>query len=427
MKIEKALNEETHEKEGDQMNLFEKILSSTSIFKNRDVLRHSYTPEFLPHREEQISQLVELLSPLLKGGAPSNIFIYGKSGTGKTATVKLVMKNLDEVSKKVNETIIVHYLNCEIIDTAYRVLATIARKLGKNVPMTGWPTDQVYEEVKNAIESTGAKMVIVLDEIDKLVKRAEEALYSLTRMNSDLSSPRICLIGISNNLKFKSFLDARILSSLSEEELVFPPYNAEQLEDILKQRAEMAFNDGVLEDGVIQLCAAIAAQEHGDARKALDLLRVSAEIAEREGDNKVRIKHVRKAVKKIETDYMLETVRTLPLQTKILLYSMSLLAESMEKFTTGEVYCVYKKLCSRIGVEALTQRRVSDLISELDSLGIINSVVVSKGRYGRTREIKVDSDIEALKRALEEDYRLQELKKYEDETRKTLKLGIFES
>ncbi len=409
------------------MNLFEKILSSTSIFKNRDVLRHSYTPEFLPHREEQISQLVELLSPLLKGGTPSNIFIYGKSGTGKTATVKLVMKNLEDMSKRVNENIIVHYLNCEIIDTAYRVLATIARKLGKNVPMTGWPTDQVYEEVKNAIESTGAKMVIVLDEIDKLVKRAEEALYSLTRMNSDLSNPRICLIGISNNLKFKSFLDARILSSLSEEELVFPPYNAEQLEDILKQRAEIAFNDGVLEDGVIQLCAAIAAQEHGDARKALDLLRVSAEIAEREGDNKVRIKHVRKAVKKIETDYMLETVRTLPLQTKILLYSMSLLAESMEKFTTGEVYCVYKKLCSRIGIEALTQRRVSDLISELDSLGIINSVVVSKGRYGRTREIKVDSDIEALKKALEEDYRLQELKKYEDETRKTLKLGIFES
>ncbi|MEM4472100.1 MAG: ORC1-type DNA replication protein [Archaeoglobaceae archaeon] len=408
------------------MNLFDRILSSTSIFKNRDVLRHSYTPETLPHREEQISQLVELLSPILKGGTPSNIFIYGKTGTGKTATVKLVMKNLEEVSKKMNANVVVQYLNCEIIDTAYRVLASIARKLGKNVPMTGWPTDQVYEEVKNAIESSGAKMVIVLDEIDKLVKRAEEALYSLTRMNSDLSTSRVCIIGISNNLKFKSFLDARILSSLSEEELVFPPYNAEQLEDILKQRAEIAFNEGTLEDGVIQLCAAIAAQEHGDARKALDLLRVSAEIAEREGDSKVRIKHVRKAVKKIETDYMLETVRTLPLQTKILLYSMILLAESVEKFTTGEVYCIYKKLCSKIGVEALTQRRISDLISELDSLGIINSVIVSKGRYGRTREMRIDSDIEALKRALEEDYRLQELKKYEDETKKIAKLGIFE-
>ncbi|MCS7118735.1 MAG: ORC1-type DNA replication protein [Archaeoglobaceae archaeon] len=416
-----------HENEGDKMNIFDNFLSSVCIFKNRDVLRHSYTPENLPHREEQIKQLVELLSPLLKGGTPSNIFIYGKTGTGKTATVKLVMKNLEEVSKKVDARVVVQYLNCEIIDTAYRVLATIARKLGRNVPMTGWPTDQVYEEVKSTVESKGAKMVIVLDEIDKLVKRAEEALYSLTRINADLSNARICLIGISNNLKFKNFLDARVLSSLSEEELVFPPYNAEQLEDILRQRTKIAFNDGVLEDGVIQLCSAIAAQEHGDARKALDLLRVSAEIAEREGDNKVRIKHVRKAVKKIETDYMLETVRTLPLQTKILLYSMTLLAENMEKFTTGEVYCVYKRLCSKISVEALTQRRVSDLLSELDSLGIINSIVISKGRYGRTREMKIDSDVEALKKALEEDYRLQELKKYEEETRKILKLGIFET
>lgn len=409
------------------MNLFDSLLNSTGIFKNRDVLRHSYTPESLPHREEQIQQLVELLSPILKGGTPSNIFIYGKTGTGKTATVKFVIKNLEDVSAKMKANILVLYLNCEIIDTAYRVLASIARKLGKNVPMTGWPTDQVYEEVRNTIESRGIKMVIVLDEIDKLVKRAEEALYSLTRMNSDLNDARVSLIGISNNLKFKSFLDARILSSLSEEELVFPPYNAEQLEDILKQRAELAFTEGALEDGVIPLCSAIAAQEHGDARKALDLLRVSAEIAERERDTKVRLKHVRKAVRKIETDYMIETVRTLPLHTKILLYSMTLLAENSDKFTTGEVYCIYKKLCGKLCIEALTQRRVSDLLSELDTLGIINSIVVSKGRYGRTREIRIESDIEGLKKALEEDYRLQDLKKFEEETKKLLKLGFFET
>ena len=408
------------------MNLFDKVLNSVNIFKNRDVLRHTYTPENLPHREEQIRQLVELLSPLLKNGTPSNIFIYGKSGTGKTATVKLVLRDLEEVSKKLNAKIVVQYINCEIVDTAYRVLATLARRLGKNVPMTGWPTDQVYEDVKNALESGGLKLLVVLDEIDKLVKRAEEALYSLTRMNSELENARVCLVGISNNLKFKSFLDARILSSLSEEEIVFPPYNAEQLEDILRQRAELAFNEGVLEEGVIQLCAAIAAQEHGDARKALDLLRVSAEIAERERDSKVRIKHVRKAIKKIETDYLLETVRTLPLQTKILLYSMTLLAENREKFTTGEAYCVYKKLCSKLNLEALTQRRISDLLSELDSLGVINSIVISKGRYGRTREIKIDSDVEALKRALEEDYRLSELKKYEEDIKRVARLEVFD-
>ncbi len=409
------------------MNIFDNLLSSTNIFKNRDVLRHSYTPESLPHREEQINQLAMLLSPVLRGGTPSNIFIYGKTGTGKTATVKFVGRQLEEASKKFNSRIIVHYINCEIVDTAYRVLASIARRFGKNVPMTGWPTDQVYEEVRKAVEESDAKLIIVLDEIDKLAKKAEEALYSLTRMNSDLSCAKISLIGISNNLKFKSFLDARILSSLSEEEIVFPPYDAEQLEDILTQRAELAFNDGVLDDGVIQLCAAIAAQEHGDARKALDLLRVSAEIAEREGSRKVKVEHVRKAVKKIETDYMIETVRTLPIHSKILLYGMTLLSESLQKFTTGEVYCIYKKLCNKVGVDALTQRRISDLISELDMLGIVNSVVISKGRYGRTREMKIEGDVDSLKKALEEDYRLQSLKSYNGELKKLAKLGLFGS
>ncbi len=404
------------------MNIFDGLLSTTNIFKNRDVLRHSYTPESLPHREEQINQLAMLLSPALKGGTPSNIFIYGKTGTGKTATVKFVGKQLEEASKKVKANVLVHYINCEIVDTAYRVFASIARKFGKNVPMTGWPTDQVYEEVKNSIEEKDIRLIIVLDEIDKLAKKAEEALYSLTRMNSDLNQAKISLIGISNNLKFKSFLDARILSSLSEEEIVFPPYNAEQLEDILRQRAELAFNDGVLEEGVIELCAAIAAQEHGDARRALDLLRVSAEIAEREKDSKVRVEHVKKAVKKIETDYLVETVRTLPIHSKILLYGMILLSETTDKFTTGEVYCIYKKLCGKVGLDALTQRRISDLISELDMLGIVNSVIISKGRYGRTREMRIEGDATYLRKVLEEDYRLQSLKKYDGELKKLSKL-----
>ncbi len=425
--MEKAINGEYGLISGGYMNIFENLLSSVNIFKNRDVLRHSYTPEKLPHREEQINQLALLLSPLLKGGAPSNIFIYGKTGTGKTATVNFVGRQLEEASKKSKQNVAVHYINCEIVDTAYRVLASIARRFGSNVPMTGWPTDQVYDEVKKVLELRRARVLVILDEIDKLVKKAEEALYGLTRINSELKNSGISLIGISNNLKFKNFLDARVLSSLSEEEIVFPPYNAEQLEDILLQRSKLAFEDGVLEEGVIQLCAAIAAQEHGDARKALDLLRVSAEIAEREKDTKVRVEHVRKALRKIETDYMIETVRTLPVHSKILLYSMSLLSEMAEKFTTGEVYCVYKKLCSKVGVDSLTQRRISDLISELDMLGVVNSVIISKGRYGRTREMKLEADRDSLRKVLEEDYRLQSLKKFGTDFKNFVNLKLFES
>ncbi len=410
------------------MNVFNKLLTTTSIFKSRDVLRHTYTPNQLPHRDEQIEALASILVPALKGETPSNILVYGKTGTGKTATIKFVGKQLEEVSIKMDVKCHVHYLNCEVIDTQYRVLANIAKVFGRNVPMTGWPTDQVYEEVKRAIDEEDRTVIIVLDEIDKLVKKGDEVLYNLSRINSELKRSRVSIIGISNDLKFRNFLDPRVNSSLSEEEIVFPPYNAEQLRDILQQRADLAFYDGVVGEGVIDLCAALAAQEHGDARKALDLLRVSAEIAEKENGTKITVEHVKKAVKKIEADHVIEVVRTLPTQSKVLLFGMILLTESgINKFTTGEAYSIYKSLCRRVGLDILTQRRISDLISELDMLGIINSIVISKGRYGRTREIKLDVPINPVKNTILEDYRLESLSEFERQIRSSSTLNIFDS
>ena len=148
--------------------------------------------------------------------------------------------------------------------------------------MTGWPTDQVYAEFRNALDEEKRVVVIMLDEVDKLVKKGDDVLYNLSRVNSDLLQTRLSLIGISNDLKFTEFLDPRVKSSLGEDEIIFPPYNAEQIRDILEQRAGIAFRPGMLTEEVIPLCSAFAAQEHGDARRALDLLRISGELAERE-------------------------------------------------------------------------------------------------------------------------------------------------
>ena len=409
------------------MNIFENILTSPKIFKNREVLRHTYTPNDLPHRDEQIRMLATILAPALRGETPSNVLIYGKTGTGKTATVKFVGKQLEEMSKRLNVECKVHYINCELVDTQYRVLASIANALGRKVPMTGWPTDQVYEEVKKALDSKNQTVIIVLDEIDKLVKKGDDILYNLSRINAELERGKVSIIGISNDLKFKNYLDPRVISSLSEEEIIFPPYNAEQLKDILEQRAKLAFYEGVLDDDVIPYCAALAAQEHGDARKALDLIRVSGEIAEQENADKVTKDHVKKALKKIERDHIAEVVRTLPIQSKILLFGMIILEKSgHKKFTTGEVYMVYKNLCKRVGIDVLTQRRISDLISELDMLGIINSIIVSRGRYGRTREIKLDVPVEHVKKVILEDYRLEQLELVEKELKKIVSLEVFD-
>jgi archaeal cell division control protein 6 len=392
--------------------LFADLLAQTGIFKSRDVLRPTYTPSELPHRNEQINGLASVLVPALRGETPSNVLIYGKTGTGKTAVAKYVGKELEEASLGDMKCTVI-YINCEVVDTQYRILAHLARHFDKEIPMTGWPTDQVYAEFRNAVDSEKQVVVIMLDEVDKLVRKGDDVLYNLSRINSDLLRSKVSIIGISNDLKFTEFLDPRVKSSLGEDEIIFPPYNAEQIKDILEQRAKLSFSPGVLQESVIPLCAAFAAQEHGDARKALDLLRISGELAERARSAIVAEDHVRSAREKIEQDRVEEVIKTLPTQSKLVLYSIVLLEEQgTRNITTSVVYNMYKQLCPLVETDFLTHRRITDLIAELDMLGILHTIVISKGRYGRTKEITLSVYSSKLKATLQQDYRLKVLSSF---------------
>ncbi len=393
------------------------LLESKPIFKNRDVLRSTYVPDYLPHRDNEVDALLKILIVALRGDTPSNILIYGKTGTGKTAVTTHVGKEIEKAGEARGIPCEVLYNNCGVIDTQYRLLAELARNFGKRIPMTGWPTDQVFAEFKSAIDSKKRVVVIILDEVDKLIKKGDDVLYNLSRINSMLENAKVSLIGISNDLKFTEFLDPRVRSSLGEEELIFPPYNADQLADVLHQRAEMAFRSGVIDDDVISLCAALAARENGDARKALDLLRISAELAERERVQNVQEIHVRRAQSKIEFDRVAEVIKTLPTQSKLVLYSIMVLDKAPELIrrsgrrimSTGEVYQIYRRMCGMIDIDVLTQRRITELISELDMLGIVNAIVVNRGRYGVTKEITLDTPQDNVYHVLSDDLRLQSL------------------
>ncbi len=391
--------------------LFDNLLESKPIFKDKEVLRPSYTPDYLPHRRDQLNAIAVILVTALRGETPSNIFIYGKTGTGKTASTNYVGRELEGAGVARNVPCKIIYINCEVIDTQYRVLAYLARQFSKDVPMTGWPTDQVYAEFIEALGLQGGCVIIILDEVDRLVRKSgDDALYNLSRINLELKDTRVSIIGISNDLKFTEYLDPRVRSSLAEEEIIFPPYDANQLRDILEERARLAFKEKSLGDEVIPLCAALAAQEHGDARRALDLLRVSGEIAERLNADRVREEHVRTAQMKIELNRVVEVVRTLPTQSKLVLYSIIQLHQNGQKSaTTGEVNRVYEDICRQIDIDILTKRRITDLIMELDLLGIINTQVVSKGRYGRTKEIYLSVPINETFNVLLEDYRFEPL------------------
>ncbi len=407
-------------------SIFDPYLTNRKIFtRNRQILQSSYIPDELPHRNEEIKQIASILATALHGDRPSNIMIFGKTGTGKTASVKFLGKELQRVDQKLQNVHFI-YMNCEVVDTQYGVLQNIGNQIiadfEHRIPFTGWSTERVYNILMNKIDEMDKVFIIVLDEIDKLFyKSGDDVLYHLAKMNDDLTKSKLSLVGISNDLKFTEFMDPRVRSRLGEEKMVFPPYNAEQLRDILMQRADLAFEPDVVEEGVIPLCAALSAQEMGDARRALDILRIAAELAERNSDEIVTEAHVMKAKNKIELDAISEAVRTLPTQSKLVLLSIILNDDKGNShMTTGDVYSEYKHLADIVGLSTLTQRRITDLISELDMLGIIHARVKSFGRGGRTKEIELSVPKMETKQILEDDEELRPLKHYRPVTQTTL-------
>lgn len=380
-------------------NIFNGFLHQENIFVDKNILSASFVPENIPHRSAEISQLSSILAPALRGYSPNNVFVYGTCGTGKTITTKFVLSQLSAAAKAAKARVRLVYVNCKmkkVADTEYRLFAHLLKEFGEDVPDTGLPTDSLYRRFFDVADESKAIILLALDEIDTLVRKVgDDFLYNFTRINSDMTKSHITTIGITNDLGFRDRLDLRVKSSLSEEEVLFRPYNALQLRDILAERALLGFRKGAFDDVVLAKCAALAAQEHGDARRALDLLRVAGEITERNGDMRIMEQHVDRAQQKIDVDRITETVRSQPRQSQAVLYAAITLREKARaskqwgdrRLLTGDIYDAYTQICAANGMNALTQRRVSDLIGELDMLGIITAKVISKGRYGRTREI----------------------------------------
>ncbi len=391
-----------------------------SIFKDEYPLSPKYIPPRLVARDEQIEKVKTALRPIIRHGEPINTIIHGKTGTGKTVVVRFVVKQLLEKLSCIDDTKVTPiYVNSKNDTSATQILYTIIKTLDpdRTVPKRGIELGWYYREIWDIMNLKNTSILLIIDEIDKL--KTDDILYTFSRAGGGHNLKEriyIGIIGMTNDTKYFEEIDSRIKSSMSLNNITFPPYNANQLVEILNDRAKLAFQDNVLEDMVIPLCAAFAAQEHGDARRALTLLYRAALIADGEHATKIEERHIRMGQEQLDVDSQLEVVRTLPTQSKLVLLSVLQMVEmNKSKTTSGDIYNRYMFLCNIASVEVLSRTRVSDLISELDMLGIIGAVTKYKGRYGRTRTYNIPlSTTLKLKEAIFQDTRLKMIESFKE-------------
>lgn len=394
---------------------FDELISGKGIFSDRAVLSPHYMPETMVYREDELRRIMVGVAPVLTGQKAKNLFLYGNTGTGKTSSIKQVIGKLAERN---DPRVYVVYMNCRVYDSRYKAIQKVITTFKPHFAKSGYSFTVLYEELLNWVESGGKEkvpdgkhLIIVLDEVD-YVSDLDELIYTLTRINDDLGKGSVSVVGVSNRVNFKSRLDPRSRSSLCEEEVVFAPYNAGQLQGILANRVGRAFVPGVIDDSAVNLASAIAAGENGDARYALLLLLRAGELCETRGSKKISDSEVEEARKLADEEKAFEVISSLPEHQRLLLYALAMLYEDVtykrlvedgsdKLYFSGVVYERYESICKKTGKEPRTSRWYREYLSELEMLGLIAMVSSGKGVRGHTTLIKLAYPSDKVKGAIE--------------------------
>ena len=390
--------------------------SGHRIFANKDLLKIGHVPEAdrIVGRDEEISKLAKRLNGAVHGYSPENVMIYGKTGTGKSLVSKHVCQRAQNAAQDGVE-IGTAYIDCAEDNTETQAISSLAAKLndesstGTSVPHTGLSTSKYYKLLWKTLDAQFDSVIIILDEIDLM--NDDSVLMKLSRAEEagkiDCS---VGVIAISNKIQYVDNVNERVKSSFQHKELFFKPYDANQLREIMFNR-EDAFQDGVLSEDVIPLSAAFAAQEHGDARKAIDILRHAGEVAYEAGAEQVMEEHVRQAQQHAEKDRFSELVTGAPTQAKAALLALTELSVNSndDAFLTSRVYDQYERICNHLDMDILSVRRFRDILKEQAFLGVVEIEKINKGSAGGIHlQNRLIEDPQVVRETILEDSRMQD-------------------
>lgn len=375
-----------------------------TLFADKTILSEEYQPDVIVEREDEIDAYRTALKDVLFGRNPSNVFIYGKTGVGKTAVTEYIMNALTaEVERRPEaDDLHVHFHNCND-DSVYRTVRSLIHSIraddAERFPETGLATSHALETLYKEMNDCGGTFLFVLDEIDHL-SDPDSLLYELprARANDHLTDARVGVIGISNNYSFRSTLSPKVKDTLMEKEIGFSPYDADELRSILTKRAEKALVDGACEESAIALCAAKAAKDMGSARQAIDLLREGGDVAEEAGAETITDDHIETAAERVQRGRVENKLRDQTVHGQLILEAVARLeSNGQTAVRSKEIKEVYERIAIGWDHDPLTTlKSVQNHLADLTMLGFLERTEQNEGRAGGVHfkyELMLDPEI----------------------------------
>ncbi len=354
-----------------------------SVFKEDGLekLSFEYVPSRLPHREQYVKDLTKFLRIAVDqpGVLSERILITGRSGTGKTATAKRVGRTLERIGKNRGLDLIYAHVNCRTISGKFSLVQRIIRQAAPELPLRGYGPMELLHALWDYLNERNKLLVLTLDEIDYYVRTTgEDIVYDLTRLTDAVANvpQRINFVFIARDHSFMDKMSPAALSKFRpQERFEFPPYEEDQLRDILMGRVEEAFLKNTLSEEIIDFISRNAVKYgYGDARYAIQLLLSAGLIADREESRLVLPEYVREAQEKTDPKLRDEDVSMLPEEEKLVLLA---LARSLKREKEAvylpfrEVESMYHVVCEEHGRKPAGRVLLHAFVKNLEAAGII--------------------------------------------------------
>jgi len=376
------------------IDYFEDLLRKASLLKSERKLDNNYIPKKLPYREKELSLLSQLFLELITtpNSISRKILIIGKTGIGKTVTLKLFGEMLVNAAEKRSGEIKYVHINCRKERTSYKVLIKIVLALNKNFPKRGYSPPDLLDIIVDIVNSQNLHLLIVLDELSYLINKGGDLIYSLTRINDDSfnSQQHLSIIGIARDISCLSNLDISTMSTLQRNIIHFKKYNRDQLYEILKYRASISLKENVISDKLIEEISNLVYQS-GDIRYGLNVLWKATKIAENQNLKYITMECIRLANQDIVPFSTLDVLKYIPIQKGIFLLAIitALKKSGRVQVSVLEITNSYLIICENLGIHPRSHSQLWNYLQEFKKDYLITMEIKSESIKGRKALISV--------------------------------------